>query len=253
MAAYINNALLELKHWQEQMQRKPSLFDRLTTKMQLKMNNMIPEKVHVAITVTLKQMIRAVLFGAKLTTAKPHTESSLELREAIIKERIKFYKHTAAAEGGITGAGGILLGLADFPLLLGIKLKLLFEIASVYGYSVQDYRERVYILFIFQLAFSSQEKRREVFLNVENWQEYKKHLPEDIHQFDWRTFQQQYRDYIDLAKIAQLIPVIGAPVGVVVNYRLIRKLGITAMNAYRLRWVQEKLIDQEIHAKQLHS
>ena len=29
----------------------------------------------------------------------------------------------AAAEGAGTGAGGILLGLADFPLLLGIKIK----------------------------------------------------------------------------------------------------------------------------------
>jgi hypothetical protein len=38
-----------------------------------------------------------------------------------------------------------------------------------------------------------------------------------------------------LAKMAQLVPVIGAPVGVIVNYRLIRKLGKTAMNAYRMR------------------
>ncbi|MEO6329873.1 MAG: EcsC family protein [Ginsengibacter sp.] len=38
-----------------------------------------------------------------------------------------------------------------------------------------------------------------------------------------------------MAKIAQLLPIIGAPVGVVVNYRLIKKLGITAMNAYRMR------------------
>jgi hypothetical protein len=35
--------------------------------------------------------------------------------------------------------------------------------------------------------------------------------------------------------MAQLLPVIGAPVGVIVNYRLIKKLGITAMNAYRMR------------------
>ena len=62
-----------------------------------------------------------------------------------------------------------------------------------------------------------------------------KDLPEDIHQFDWRNFQQEYRDYIDLAKMAQLIPIIGAPVGFVVNARLIRKLGLTAMNAYRMR------------------
>lgn len=67
------------------------------------------------------------------------------------------------------------------------------------------------------------------------WEQKSRDLPEDIHQFDWRNFQQEYRDYIDLAKMAQLIPVIGAPVGVVVNYRLIRKLGKTAMNAYRMR------------------
>ena len=245
MDAYTRNALHELRAWQEKMQRKPGIFDNLTSRMQGRINRIIPEKVHVAITAAIKQMIRAVLFGAGLTTSKPKTDASLEMREAIVNERIRFYKHTAAAEGGITGAGGILLGLADFPLLLGIKIKLLFEIASIYGYGVKDYKERVYILFIFQLAFSSQEKRKEVYKNVENWQQYKTKLPEDINQFDWRTFQQQYRDYIDLAKLAQLVPVIGAPVGAVVNYRLIRKLGVTAMNAYRLRWLQENQLGFE--------
>ena len=71
-----------------------------------------------------------------------------------------------------------------------------------------------------------------------NWKEQSKELPEDIHQFDWRSLQQEYRDYIDLAKMAQLIPIIGAPVGAIVNYRLIKKLGHTAMNAYRMRWFE---------------
>jgi len=236
---YEVNALRELRIWQRQMVRKPSLLNKFATKVQYRMNRLIPEKVHQAITVTIKQMIRAVLFGAKHTTSQPKEDASLELREAIVMERIKFYKKTAAAEGGITGAGGILLGLADFPLLLGIKLKLLFDIAAIYGYSVKDYKERVYILYIFQLAFSSQEKRAEVYQKVVNWEQQYASLPEDINQFDWRSFQQEYRDYIDLAKIAQLIPVIGAPVGAVVNYHLIRKLGNAAMNAYRMRWWDE--------------
>jgi hypothetical protein len=180
-------------------------------------------------------MVRAVLFGAKYTTPDPIKEDDIELKEVRISERIKFYRNTAAVEGGITGAGGILLGLADFPLLLSIKIKLLFEIAALYGYNTDDYKERLYILHIFQLAFCSHEERKNVYLKMTDWNEKSKHLPDDIHQFDWRTFQQEYRDYIDLAKMAQLIPVIGAPVGVVVNYRLIKKLGITAMNAYRMR------------------
>lgn len=236
MVTYEENALIELRRWQRQMLSKPSLVNRLAAGLQKRMNKIIPDKIHNAITVAIKQMIRAVLFGAKITTGQPKQDASLQMREAIVLERINFYKKTAAAEGGITGAGGILLGLADFPLLIGIKLKLLFDIASMYGHSVKDYKERIYILYIFQLAFSSQEKRSQVFQRVLNWEAEQKDLPDDIHQFDWRTFQQEYRDYIDLAKIAQLIPIIGAPVGAVVNYHLIKKLGRTAMNAYRMRW-----------------
>jgi hypothetical protein len=189
----------------------------------------------VAITNTIKQMIRGVLFGAKYTTAAPLLDKSLELRETAVQERIKNYKNTAAIEGGITGAGGLLLGLADFPILIGIKIKLLFDIAALYGFDVDDYKERLYILHIFELAFSSQAHRKNVYGRMENWPAYSKTLPDDIEKFDWRNFQQEYRDYIDLAKMAQLVPIIGAPVGIIVNYRLIQKLGIDAMNAYRMR------------------
>ena len=225
----------EVNAWQKQMLARPSLLNNLAKKMQTKINSWIPERVHQAITATIKQMVRAVLFGAKYTTANPIQDDDIQFMEVRINERIKFYRNTAAVEGGITGAGGILLGLADFPLLLVIKIKLLFEIAALYGFNTDDYKERIYILHIFQLAFCSHEERRNVYLKMENWDEKSRHLPDDIHQFDWRTFQQEYRDYIDLAKMAQLIPVIGAPVGVVVNYRLIKKLGMTAMNAYRMR------------------
>jgi hypothetical protein len=119
---------------------------------------------------------------------------------------------------------------------MGIKIKLLFEIASTYGYNTSDYRERLFILYIFQLTFSSHKKRKEIFMKLNDWPAYSQSLPEDINQFDWRVFQQEYRDYIDLAKMAQLVPVIGAPIGAVVNYQLINKLGKMAMNAYRMRW-----------------
>jgi hypothetical protein len=232
----INN---EVKAWQKQMLARPSFLNNLAKKMQTRINSWIPERVHQAITSTIKQMVRAVLFGAKYTTSNPIRDDDIEIKEIRITERIKFYRTTAAVEGGITGAGGILLGLADFPLLLAIKIKLLFEIAALYGFNTDDYKERLYILHIFQLAYCSHEERRNVYLKMENWDERSRHLPDDIHQFDWRTFQQEYRDYIDLAKMAQLIPVIGAPVGVVVNYRLIKKLGITAMYAYRMRLLND--------------
>jgi hypothetical protein len=100
---------------------------------------------------------------------------------------------------------------------------------------VNDYKERLYLLYIFQLAFSSQERRNEIYELLLGWQGYSKSLPDHVEEFDWRTFQQEYRDYIDLAKMAQLLPVSGAAVGAIANYKLIELLGDTAMNCYRLR------------------
>lgn len=235
MSTYEQQVITELAVWQKKMLRRPSLLNKLSKKLQTKINNWIPEKIHKAITATIKQMIRAVLLGAKYTSADTLVNASLQEREEAVQKKIDWYRNTAAVEGGITGAGGILLGLADFPILISLKLKLLFDIAVLYGMDVHDYRERVYILHIFELAFSSDEHRKNVYLKITDWEEKRNALPEDINAFDWRNFQQEYRDYIDLAKMAQLIPVIGAPVGVLVNYRLIKKLGTTAMNAYRMR------------------
>lgn len=230
----------ELRAWQKEMLRRPSVMNRISKKLQDKMNSYIPEKIHQAITTTIKQMIRGVLFGAKYTTRKPSAFSSLLETEEAVRKLIRNYSRTAAAEGGITGAGGILLGLADFPILLGIKLKMLFDIASLYGFDVMDYKERVYLLQVFELAFSSHQHRKDVYLQIEDWNTKKEKLPDDIHQFEWRKFQQEYRDYIDLAKMAQLVPGIGAVVGVIVNYKLINRLGTTAMNAYRMRLVEKR-------------
>lgn len=241
MSPYEDAVVRELAAWRQKMIRRPSVLGRLSKNLQVRLNRIIPEKIHQAITTAIKQMTRAVLFGAEFLTRQPVLHQlSLEEREDRVRARIAFYKTAGAAEGGVTGAGGILLSLADFPILLALKMKLLFEIAAIYGYPVTEYKERLYIMHIFQLAFSSQERRQAVYGQMTNWQAKSQLLPDDINQFDWRTFQQEYRDYIDLAKMAQLVPGIGAAVGLVVNYRLIDALGKTAMNAYRMRWMEAK-------------
>lgn len=238
MSAYETQALDELRRWQHEMQRGPGLWNSATSGLQRKINSYIPEKIHESVTTVIKQMTRGVLSGSNFTASAPLLEGSLEDREARVRAAVDRYRKTAAVEGGITGAGGFLLGLADFPLLLSIKLKLLFEIAALYGFSGEDYRERLYLLHVFQLAFSSDGHRADVYRKMQRWHEQSSHLPNSLDDFDWRKFQQEYRDYIDLAKLAQLLPIIGAPVGIIVNNRLLKKLGLTAMNAYRMRWFE---------------
>ena len=235
MTQYERLATIELAAWQRKMLSKPGLFNRFSKKVQTKINDLIPEKVHSTITAAIKQMVKVVLTGAEFTSSTAVTDKTLQEREELVRSRIDLYRNTAAVEGGVTGAGGILLGLADFPILFGIKIKLLFEIAGLYGFDVRDFRERLFLLHIFELSFSSDAHRAAIYSKIHGWNEKLPTLPTSFGNFDWRTFQQEYRDYIDLAKLAQLVPVIGAPVGVVVNYRLLKKLGEMAMNAYRSR------------------
>ena len=233
MLLYEEIAFYEMNAWLQKMKKNPSLANRMAKGVQHRINNIIPEKVHQAITFAIEKMVKGVLFGSSFINATLPDEVIFKKREEKVKSKIKWYKSTASVEGAITGAGGILMGFADFPAFLSIKMKMMFELASLYGHDVKDFRERLYILHVFQLAFCSQKKRNELIAIIET-------LPVKGDGFDWRSFQIEYRDYMDLAKLAQLIPVIGAGVGAVANWQLSDHLGKTAIQCYRLRYFARK-------------
>ncbi|MFD1423333.1 EcsC family protein [Laceyella tengchongensis] len=235
---YEQRARQECIAWQAEMQKSPSVLQWAAKSIQDKINEKIPQKVHDVITESIKHLVRTVLVGSEWTTKSAATADSLEEKEKQVLEKIKMYKYTATVEGAGTGMGGLLLGLADFPMLLSIKMKFLFDAASLYGFDVKDYRERLYILHIFQLAFSSGEVRIVTFHKMKNWHETIRAYPSHadyLKQLDWQKFQQTYRDHIDLAKVLQLVPGLGAVVGAAANYQFLDELGRAAMNAYRMR------------------
>ena len=113
---YEQKITYDVDFWKFKILQKQSLFNQVTDTVQKKINSYIPEKVHYAITTAIKQMVKAVLFGSTFTTSKPILNLTLMHREALIKQKIENYKKTGAAEGGITGAGGVLMSLADGPV-----------------------------------------------------------------------------------------------------------------------------------------
>ncbi|WP_332773588.1 EcsC family protein [Phenylobacterium sp.] len=228
---YEVQARAELAAWKRKILKKPGVLGEAARAVQGRINRAIPEKVHAVITGVIEQMTRGIMTGSDITTPEPLIGAGLEEREARVREKIALYRTTAAAEGGVAGAGGFLRAAVDFPALIGLKIKLLFDIAALYGHYGERPAERLYILQIFQLAFSSPGHRHAIYDAMTRTGS----TPVSLEDFDWRKFQQEYRDHIDLAKLAQLIPVIGAPVGAIVNFALVDKLGETAMNAYRMR------------------
>jgi len=242
---YEQQIIRQLKRWQIGLHKEPGLLERASKNLQTRVNTLIPDKVHKTITATVKGIVQTALFGMDyIPKNEPLTGATLAESDAKAEELLRLYKKIAAAEGAGTGAGGILLGLADFPILIGIKMKFLFELAHAYGYSTRDYRERLFILYVFQLAFSSPAKKPALYEMIRDWKAMAASLPPAASytdQIDWQQLQQEYRDTIDFRKMLQLVPGIGAVVGAWVNYGLLEELGVTGMNSFRTRRIQDKV------------
>jgi hypothetical protein len=70
---------------------------------------------------------------------------------------------------------------------------------------------------------------------MDHWDHQVNELPVSYEGYDWKKFQLEYRDHIDLAKLIQLIPGFGAIAGAMVNHKYTKILGENAMNCFRLR------------------
>ena len=228
----------ELDAWRARVLRRPGLWDRASRAAQDRINRAIPERVHAVVTSGVEAMTKGILTGSEVLRARPPAGGSLAAREAKAHSLIRAYRTTAGVEGGVAGAGGFILAAADFPALMAIKVRMLADVVAVYGWGGGAPEERLFLLHIFHLAFASPNRRPGALDALEEWIAGAGSRG-SVADYDWRRFQQEYRDYIDLAKMAQLIPVVGAPIGAVVNWRLVEKLGETAVMACRMRWFAE--------------
>lgn len=245
MSTYEARCRVWLAAWERSLLKPPGVVARTSKRIQTRINQVLPAKVHQTLTAVVKGIVQSVQVGLDYAPATPPlTGLSLQERDERASECLSTYKKLAAAEGAGTGAGGFVLSLVDFPALIAIKLKFLFELAHVYGFSTKEESERVFILHIFQLAFSGGDVRAETYRKVRDWNRVSLLPPGDgsenatsLRTFDWEKFQTEYRDTIDFRKMLQLIPGVGAAIGAWVNYSLLEELGEVAMNSYRLRWL----------------
>lgn len=230
MNLYEKHIEKELNRWHNEMIKSAGVFERTSKGIQKQTQKIVPKKIQNTITVTVEKMVQTILFGSDLLTIKEDTSGlSLAEQDFLVQEQFRIYMKTAVTQGIGFGAGGILLGLADFPVLMGIKIKFMFDSAKLYGYDIDEQNERLFLLYVFQLSFSSREHRLDVFRILQDWDDCC-HPP-----VEWEKFQTEYRDYLDMAKLLQLMPVIGSVAGGTANYKLMNRLKENVMNCYRMR------------------
>lgn len=236
---YEHKVQRELFEWEHKMFKPPGWLEKTSKTMSSKINHMIPAKVHDIITATIRSIVKTALFGAEYTPKRTiQAAPVLEFCDQDAREVFAIYQKIAVAEGAGTGAGGIMLSAVDFPALIAIKMKFLFELAHVYGYNTKDFSERIFILTVFQMTYSGHENRAKLLELVKNWHIEKQKWSSEVHHtrtMDWETFQIEYRDSMDFRKLLQMVPGIGAVAGAWANYTILEELREFAMNAYRLR------------------
>lgn len=235
---YVELKIKEWFEWEQKMRQLPNLFENTSRQISGRVNQMIPKKFHDTMTAAVKGVIQSALFGANFLPSNPvQTQLSLRQRDQLAEQLTNDYTKIASAEGAGTGLGGFKLSLIDFPALLSIKMKYLFELAHLYGYSSTLTSERLFILYVFQLAFSGYDHRLKTLNKITSWSdlEISSLQPEQI---DWRKLQQEYRDSLDFRKMLQLIPGVGAVVGAWANFNLMKDLAETATRCYHKRLLQ---------------
>ncbi|GAB6930819.1 EcsC family protein [Paenibacillus sp. JCM 10914] len=241
---YEHKVRREIADWEHKMFKLPGWLEKTSKSISNRINHLISPKVHNIITSTVRSIVRTALFGAEYTPKRP-VQRALELESADqeAKELFALYQKIAVAEGAGTGAGGIMFSMVDFPALIAIKMKFLFELAHVYGYDTRHFSERVFILKVFQMTFSGPENRTKLLNSIKHWHIEKEQWLSDAEyskNMDWETFQIEYRDAMDFRKMLQMVPGIGAVAGAWANYSILEEVREFAMNAYRLRRLHDQ-------------
>ncbi|MBM7643874.1 hypothetical protein JOD45_000065 [Scopulibacillus daqui] len=173
---------------------------------------------------------------------QPITEMDKKAR-ILMEKRVRF----AQIQGATTGFGGMFTLVADIPILLGTSLKVLQEMALIYGYDPNDASERIYMIKCLQLAFSMSVGKRSVLRELRDFQTEKSNEQVISQLQGWREVFNTYREHMTWKKLFQTVPLAGTLIGSTMNKGMIEKVAETGQMLYKKRRVLERL--NEVNAE----
>lgn len=160
-----------------------------------------------------------------------------EMADSITKSS----SNTATVQGATTGIGGIFTLAIDIPLLLGISIKALQEIAISYGYDPTKKSERIFIVKCLQFSSSDIVGKKAILEDLAAFHSSEQSAQVMSQLQGWREVMLTYRDNFGWKKIAQLVPIAGILFGAYLNRSTLQDVTETGKMMYRKRRILEKL------------
>lgn len=153
----------------------------------------------------------------------------------------------ATIQGATTGVGGIFTLAIDIPVLLGLSLKTLQEIAITYGYDPNDREERIFIVKCLQFSSADIVGKQAILNELSSFYKRKEITNNEmISQLQgWREVVYTYRDQFGWKKLLQMVPIAGILFGAITNRSMINDLSEVGIMLYRKRRILEKLNETE--------
>ena len=165
-------------------------------------------------------------------------QNMVDLSEELQQNRVKL----ATVQGASTGIGGIFTLVIDIPLLLGMALKTLQEIAIIHGYNPKDKQERVFIVKCLQFASADIVGKEAILQELSTLHEGSRDSENMVSQLEgWREVVFTYRDQFGWKKLFQMVPIAGIIFGAYANRGMINDIAETGNMLYRKRRIMEKL------------
>ncbi|WP_458415015.1 EcsC family protein [Schinkia sp. CFF1] len=168
----------------------------------------------------------------------------IQTMNEVASSYIKTTKNIAMAQGATTGIGGFLTLSIDIPILLGLSLKALQEIAICYGFDPNERNERIFIVKCLQFASSDIVGKKAILdeLSAYDSDTEASARNQTISQLQgWREVMMTYRDNFGWKKLFQMIPVVGMVFGAFINKSTIEDVAEVGMMLYQKRRILHRL------------
>lgn len=157
------------------------------------------------------------------------------------------YKSAAFAEGGVAGVAGAAGIAADIPSLLAISLRAVNEYATYYGFDINVEQERAIALNVLLAASSTTQVSKQAALSEltkvsvkvaqrKTWKELEKYLSVRA----IKKIAEKLGIRLTKAKLAQVVPVVGAAIGGGFNAWYVSAVTKTARMTFRERYMIRK-------------
>ncbi|MFB8372509.1 EcsC family protein [Paenibacillus taichungensis] len=181
--------------------------------------------------------------GETKDTTKIHSVEGLPLEvldrtaDNITDNRTRF----AAAQGAATGIGGIVTIAADIPMVMGLSLKVLQEMALCYGYDPDEPQERIFIVKCLQFSSADIVGKKAIIDELADYDNPGKQVEVISQMQGWREVFNSYSESFGWKKLFQLIPIAGMVFGSVSNKNTIRDVAEAGKMLYKKRLILQRL------------